>query len=72
MKNGLGVNYRTIDAYESNLLQLTDLLTGCVRSDKNSLVTNRTKRDSITLLKQQLNVSHLESGIKTKDKFIII
>jgi len=67
----IGADYKAIDAYESNLLQLSSLLTGCLLSEVVKISEHPIKKEIVQYLSSSLKVSSL-SEIKDLKKFKII
>lgn len=70
-KQELKLNYKAVHHSESNLLQLADVLTGCIRGDLSNDITNKNKLVMIDYLKKGLGVSDLSVGLSKENKFII-
>lgn len=70
-KKELKLNYKAVHNSESNLLQLTDVLTGCIRGDMSSDITNQNKLAMIKYLKTELSMSNLSVGQGKGNKFIV-
>lgn len=66
------LSYKAVDSNKSNLLQLTDLLTGCVRGDLSSDIQNKGKIELIRYLKENLKTSSLSKGVPVGSSFNVV
>lgn len=67
----IGIDYKAINAYDSNLLQLSSLLTGCLLSEVVKVCEHPIKNELVKYLATSLNVSSL-IDIENIEKFKII
>lgn len=62
-----GMQLKVIDARESELLQLNDILTGCVASEIRGGLRNKNKKQVVNMLKDSLSVSGLDRNMNRKN-----
>ncbi len=72
IREGLGFQLEVTDARNSNLLQLVDLLTGCIRADVCATASkNRFKLEINQHFHKGLNIDKIELGTRVMDKFVL-
>lgn len=72
VRDGLGFQLEVMDSRNSNLLQLVDLITGCIRADICTTASkNRFKLEINKHFHKGLNIDKIELGTRVMDKFIL-